>query len=48
MMLGKFGFDKKDFDRPISTFSGGERMKMAFAKILLMKPDLLLLDERKI
>lgn len=45
MMLGKFGFDKKDFDRPISTFSGGERMKMAFAKILLMKPDLLLLDE---
>lgn len=45
MMLSKFGFDKKDFNRPISSFSGGERMKMAFAKLLLLKPDLLLLDE---
>lgn len=44
-MLTKFGFEKKDFDRPISSFSGGERMKMSFAKLLLINPDLLILDE---
>lgn len=44
-MLYKFGFTKDDFDRSISSFSGGERMKMAFAKLLLLKPDLLVLDE---
>jgi ATP-binding cassette subfamily F protein 3 len=44
-MLTKFGFEKKDFDRPISSFSGGERMKMSFAKLLLINPDLLVLDE---
>ncbi len=45
MILLKFGFQKEDFQRQISTFSGGERTKMAFAKLLLMKPDFLILDE---
>lgn len=45
MILLKFGFAKEDFNRPINSFSGGERTKMAFAKLLLLKPDLLILDE---
>ena len=39
------GFDRKDFDRPCSEFSGGWRMRIELAKILLQHPDLLLLDE---
>ena len=39
------GFERKDFDRPCSEFSGGWRMRIELAKILLSHPDLLLLDE---
>jgi ATP-binding cassette subfamily F protein 3 len=44
-ILSKFGFGKTEYDRVISTFSGGERTRVAFAKLLLQKPDLLILDE---
>lgn len=39
------GFTRNDFNRPCSEFSGGWRMRIELAKILLRHPDLLLLDE---
>ena len=39
------GFVREDFARPTSEFSGGWRMRIELAKILLQKPDLILLDE---
>lgn len=39
------GFERSDFDRPTSDFSGGWRMRIELAKLLIQKPDLLLLDE---
>ncbi|MCQ2310816.1 MAG: ABC-F family ATP-binding cassette domain-containing protein [Paludibacteraceae bacterium] len=39
------GFERKDFDRSCNEFSGGWRMRIELAKILLRHPDLLLLDE---
>ena len=39
------GFNRTDFDRPTSEFSGGWRMRIELAKILLQRPDVLLLDE---
>ncbi|MDY8137315.1 ABC-F family ATP-binding cassette domain-containing protein [Aquimarina sp. 2201CG5-10] len=39
------GFKREDFIRPTSEFSGGWRMRIELAKILLQKPDLILLDE---
>ena len=39
------GFRRTDFDRACSEFSGGWRMRIELAKILLAHPDLLLLDE---
>lgn len=43
-LLG-LGFQRQDFDRPTSEFSGGWRMRIELAKILLQRPDVLLLDE---
>ncbi|MBD5328781.1 MAG: ABC-F family ATP-binding cassette domain-containing protein [Bacteroides sp.] len=39
------GFSRDDFNRPTSEFSGGWRMRIELAKILLQQPDVLLLDE---
>ena len=39
------GFERTDFYRPTSEFSGGWRMRIELAKILLRRPDVLLLDE---
>ena len=44
-VLNGFGFKEEDLDRKVSSFSGGEKTKIAFAGLLLSKPDLLLLDE---
>lgn len=44
-VLSGFGFKQEDLDRQVSSFSGGEKTKIAFASLLLAKPDLLLLDE---
>jgi len=44
ILLG-LGFVRSDFSRPTSEFSGGWRMRIELAKILLRKPDLILLHE---
>jgi ATP-binding cassette subfamily F protein 3 len=43
--LGGLGFKREDFTRLTSEFSGGFRMRIELVKILLQKPDLILLDE---
>jgi ATP-binding cassette subfamily F protein 3 len=44
-ILKGLGFVREDFTRPTSEFSGGWRMRIELAKILLKNPDLILLDE---
>lgn len=44
-VLRGMGFERSDFTRQTSEFSGGWRMRIELAKILLQRPDLILLDE---
>ena len=44
-VLTQFGFTEADLNRSINTFSGGQKTRIGFAKLLLSKPDLLFLDE---
>ena len=45
MTLFGLGFQKSDFNRPVTQLSGGQRTRALLAKLLLSQPDLLLLDE---
>lgn len=44
-VLQGLGFENKDLNRPYKEFSGGWRMRVLLAKMILQQPDLLLLDE---
>ncbi len=45
IVLKGLGFSKEDFDKPLDTFSGGWRMRIELAKVILQDNDMLLLDE---
>ncbi|MEI7973047.1 MAG: ABC-F family ATP-binding cassette domain-containing protein, partial [Bdellovibrio sp.] len=44
-ILGGLGFSIEDQRRPVESFSGGWKMRIALAKILALRPDVLLMDE---
>jgi ATP-binding cassette subfamily F protein 3 len=44
-ILTGLGIGPKDHDKPVESFSGGWKMRIALAKILALKPDVLLMDE---
>jgi ATP-binding cassette subfamily F protein 3 len=43
--LGAFGFDENDIEKPAGVLSGGEKIRLAFLRLFLSAPNLLLLDE---
>ncbi|HEY1429644.1 MAG TPA: ABC-F family ATP-binding cassette domain-containing protein [Candidatus Tumulicola sp.] len=45
IMLSAFGFEQTEYDRPLRSFSGGQRAKVALAHLLIDEPDYLILDE---
>ena len=45
VMIKKFGFTEEDKEKRMCEFSGGQRTKIAFIKLLLSHPDVLVLDE---
>ena len=44
-VLKGLGFSEAEFDKSISTLSGGQKTRVALGKLLLLKPDLIILDE---
>ena len=44
-VLSGLGFSKEDYERPVSSFSGGQQSRIMLARILLRAPDVMLLDE---
>ncbi|MDF1497952.1 MAG: ABC-F family ATP-binding cassette domain-containing protein [Patescibacteria group bacterium] len=44
-VLGKFNFPESEWKRKVSSLSGGEKTRLALAKIVLQKPNILILDE---
>lgn len=44
-VLKGLGFSEEEFDKPVSTLSGGQKTRVALGKLLLQNPDLIILDE---
>ena len=44
-VLKGLGFEETEYDKPVSTLSGGQKTRVALGKLLLLSPDIILLDE---